>query len=243
MPSTSLRTSLIAAGALAALTGAAALDLFAQERPTGQKYKLEAVMLIVDNCNVICPCLFGNAPTHGHCRNVSTVELKGGELGGVSLAGAKWAMLGEFSGETRKGPTWGYHAFYIDSEAAPEQKAALRAILGAPPFSQLGDMLGIEEVPIEFVHPADPLGAWTARIGDKGAFTAQPIAGNDRKSPQAVENPVYPFPAKKIVLASAAGRFEDHGKELQLDANSGEISEWSLEGEIPAGTAPAGMKR
>jgi hypothetical protein len=217
-----------------------ALELRGQDAKAGDRYTMSVKALVVDSCDVICPCLFGNEPTHGHCRFVAALKIESGALGDVKLDGVRWAMLGEFKGETRKGPTWGYHAFYLDEGATAEQKTALKKILGAPPFSTLGKLLGVDVVKIEMTV-GERLEPWKVTIGDKGSFTAEPVAGGDPTKPQAIENPVYPFPAEKVIFAKASGKFVDHGKELALEANSGEISTFTLEGSVPAGTSPIGM--
>lgn len=232
----------MAAGAMALVAGLAlAVHVRAQDRSSSEHYSLEVHGLVVDNCDVICPCLFGNQPSHGHCRNVATIRIDKGELAGTKLDGVTWAMLGEFTGETRKGATWGYHAFYLDERATPAQRSAMKRILGAPPFSMLGELLGITETRVDYEVAAGLLPS-KVKIGDKGEFTAEPIPGGDPRKPQAIENPIYPFPADRVIFARASGKFEDHGKTLDLEASSGELSTFTLQGDVPVAPPPLGMK-
>jgi hypothetical protein len=237
------KKKMVAFLAAALLTSFVAWAL-AQERTEGERWNLSSRMLVVDNCDVICPCLFGNDPTHGHCRHVAVVEIEEGSCGDTNLAGTRWAMLGEFRGDARKGTTYGFSAFYIDSRASKEQKAALRKIFASEPFSKLGERLGVDEVEVDLSSSTDPLEPVRAKVGEKGSFTAEPVPGGDGKRPLAVENPTYSFPTERVVLAKAKGSFKDHGKELEVTEGSGELSRWRLEGRAAAdSTLPAGHKK
>jgi|DewCreStandDraft_1066081.scaffolds.fasta_scaffold00301_47 hypothetical protein len=196
-------------------------------------WNMKAQMVVADTCQVSCPCLFGLEPQHGHCRFVGGVKIIKGKYGNVSLDGVTWGYLGEFTGSVKAGTQkWLYTAYYIDKNASKEQQQALRSILSAPPFANLGEQLGIKAEVIKIEIPNEPLKPYTMSIGNLGSITVEPVMGNDPNTPQKVLNPVYPFPAKEITLGSAEGNFKDHKKSLDLKKNSGEISEFELSGVI-----------
>lgn len=200
-----------------------------EEAPKLPPWNMKVHMVLTDTCGINCPCLFGLDPHEGHCRAIGGVHIVEGKYGEVSLDGVTWGFLTEFAGskETQK---WLYSAYYIDKDASKAQQDALRAILSAPPFSTLGEQLGIkvEEVKIEI--PDSPIKQYTLTIGKLGSVSVQPAVGNDPNTPQKVANPVYPFPVKEVVIGTSEGKFSDHGKDLNLSKNSGEISEFELAG-------------
>lgn len=192
-------------------------------------WNMKGDLVVTDTCGINCPCLFGFDPDHGHCRFLGGMKINKGNYGNTSLDGVMWGMLGEFTG-SRENLKFIYTGYYIDDNASEEQQEALRGILSGAPFSQLGQQLGIKVVNVDVVVPDTATGEYRLTLGDLGDIAVQPVTGNDNSSPQKVENPVYPFPAKEIILGSATGKFSDHGKDINLENNSGEISEIELSG-------------
>lgn len=192
------------------------------------KWTMKTKLVIVDSCPIACPCLFGEEGHHGHCRFVGAAHVVEGDYEGTSLAGVKWGMLGEFTGKARE-PEYRYSAFYIDSAASAKQKEAMRAILSGAPFSTLGDQLGIKEAAISLTKTEGD--RYTLKIGDLGEFSVVPVYGNNPDTPLKISNPVYPFPTDEVTIGAATGSFSDHGKDLDLESNSGEISTFTLTGE------------
>ncbi len=197
-------------------------------------WNMQAHMLISDTCGINCPCLYGLEPHHNHCRFIGGVHIIKGKYGDVSLDGVNWGYLGEFTGSKNAGTQkWLYTAYYIDKNASKAQQKALRAILSAPPFSTLGEQLGIKVEEVKMEMPDDPLKPFTVTIGNLGSITAQPAVGNDPKTPIKVENPVYPFPVKEVILGNSTGKFSDHGKDVDFAGEhkgGAEISEFELSG-------------
>lgn len=192
-------------------------------------WNMETEMVLVDNCPVSCACLFGGEPHHGYCRFVGAVRIVEGSHKGTSLNGVNWALLGEFTGKS-SAPQFAYSAYYIDANATEAQKSALREILSGAPFSTLGEQLGIKETPIAIGMPTGESDGYTLKLGDLGEFSVAFVYGNDPNTPQKVLNPVYPFPAKEIIIGSTTGRFSDHGRDLALNNNGAEISQFTLSG-------------
>ena len=192
------------------------------------KWTMKTELVIVDSCPIACPCLFGEEGHQGHCRFVGAAHVLEGDYEGTSLAGARWGMLGEFTGKARE-PEFSYSAFYIDSAASAKQKEAMRAILSGAPFSTLGDQLGIKEAAISLTKAEGD--RYNLEIGELGEFSVVPVHGNNPDTPLKVFNPVYPFPTNEVTIGAASGSFSDHDKDLNLENNSGEISIFTLVGE------------
>lgn len=192
-------------------------------------WNMKGNLVITDTCGINCPCLFGLDPHHGHCRFLGGMKINEGSYGDTSLEGITWGVLGEFTG-SGENLNFIYTGYYIDDNASEEQQEALRSILSGAPFSQLGEQLGIKVVDVNVVIPDTATGEYRLTLGDMGDIAVLPVTGNDKSSPQKVENPVYPFPAKEIIIGSATGKFSDHGKDIDLENNSGEISEIELSG-------------
>ncbi|MCH8028348.1 MAG: DUF1326 domain-containing protein [Candidatus Dadabacteria bacterium] len=205
---------------------------FAQEAPAMPAWSMKLQMVITDTCGVNCPCLFGLDPHHDHCRFVGGFHITEGKYGDVSLDEVTWGMLGEFTG-SRENQKWIYTAYYIDKSSSKAQRNALRAILSGPPFSMLGEQLGISIGKVNINVPDSPVGKHTLDMGKLGKFDVQPAIGNDPNTPITLANPVYPFPVKMLSLGTAVGTFSDHGKDMKLDEvniGSGEIGSFELSG-------------
>ena len=192
-------------------------------------WRMKGDLVVTDTCGINCPCLFGLDPHHGHCRFLGGMKINEGAYGDTSLEGVTWGILGEFTG-SGENLNYIYTGYYIDDNASKEQQEALRSILSGAPFSQLGEQLGIKVVDVNVVVPDTATGEYRLTLGDMGNITVLPVTGNDKSTPQIVKNPVYPFPTKEIILGSATGKFSDHGKDINLENNSGEISEIELSG-------------
>lgn len=216
---------------IAVILFAFSTSVFAEEETNSSvpAWRMKGDLVISDTCGINCPCLFGLDPHHGHCRALGGMKVTEGNYGDVSLDGVTWGFLTEFTG-SRENLKWIYAGYYIDDNATEAQQEALRAILSNEPFSGLGEQLGIKVVDVNVVVPDTATGEYRLTLGDMGDIAVLPVTGNDKSSPQKVENPVYPFPAKEIILGSATGKFSDHGKDMNLENNSGEISEIELSG-------------
>ena len=207
--------------------------VFAQEEaPKLPSWNMKVNMVVTDTCGINCPCLFGLDPHHGHCRFVGGFNIVEGKFGDVPLDGVSWGILGEFTG-SRANQNWLYTAYYVDKDATKVQQGALRSILSGPPFNTLGEQLGIKTEQVKIEIPDSPTGVYYLTIGDLGKMTVQPAVGNNPDVPQKIDNPVYPFPVKDIVVGTAEGKFSDHEKNLDFTAQnqgSGEIGKFELSG-------------
>ncbi|MFQ6115481.1 MAG: DUF1326 domain-containing protein [bacterium] len=192
-------------------------------------WNMKTEMVVVDNCPAACPCLFGQEPHHGYCRFVGAVHIVEGNYKGTPLDGVNWAFFSEFTGKSTE-PQFRYSAYYIDSTASEAQQSALREILSEAPFSTMGEQLGIKVTSVMIEKPTTEKNEYTLTLGDLGEFSVVLVYGNDPETPQKVLNPVYPFPAKEIIIGLTNGKFSDHGRDLNLENSGAEISEFTLSG-------------
>ena len=153
----------------------------------------------VCKCNVPCPCTFAQAPSHGDCDGILAYHIRQGRYGEVPLDGLNLIGVGHFVGNIWGGETKATMGFFIDQRASEPQRAALQAIWGgrAGGFPELfaaliGEMRGIEFVPIEF-EIADDLAHWRAEIPGRVVARAEALAG-----------PMTP-PGKRVQTLNAPG--------------------------------------
>ena len=80
------------------------------------------------NCSYACPCQFQAPSTHGNCKAVVGGVVDEGYFNDADLSGLKWVFLLRFPGEVAEGN--GSCQTMIDENATPEQREALRKIIG-----------------------------------------------------------------------------------------------------------------
>jgi hypothetical protein len=107
------------------------------------------------NCDVLCPCVFSNAPTRGDCASLVAWHVEDGRFNDLSLNGLNAAWAFYTPAHVLKG-NWKL-AVYVDEQGTPAQREALGAIFsgraggylgGVAPL--IGQLLGIRAVPIQF---------------------------------------------------------------------------------------------
>lgn len=188
-----------------------------------------------------------------------------GLVGGTSLEGVNFAIVGSFGGDVQAkngaGPELakrqlGDVHLFIDSKAKTEQKDALRRIFGSSPFVDIVHDAQVTEIPIEFTKGENDTDVWTAKVGE-GTLTFEPKTGQDGK-PTKVENPPYIFDVKTVVIGKTRGTLDfaqnqgqkqglgraTQGGEMRLEIQDGcgEVGTIAIDGEIPAAVVPAGSK-
>jgi hypothetical protein len=109
------------------------------------------------NCDVVCPCLFSQAPvvlpTQGACEVALGFHVNGGRYADVSLDGLNAAVVLRTPGAMELGD-W-TAAFYVDERGTQAQRDALEAIFSGKAGGIIGDLmtmvstvLGVAAVPI-----------------------------------------------------------------------------------------------
>jgi hypothetical protein len=110
-------------------------------------------------------------------------HIRDGYYGDVQLDGLSLIAVGEFEGNIWGGETKAVMGMFMDERADESQREALQMIFGGQAggfpaeFAELiGEMRGIEFVPIEF-EVADDLAYWRAEIPDKVLASAEALTG------------------------------------------------------------------
>ena len=122
----------------------------------GSGWSLEGAYFEACSCEVVCPCIFQSAPSHGNCSVLYTWHIERGRAGNVALDGLNVALAAYADGHMQK-VKW-QAALYIDSRATPEQFAELKRIYtgqaGGFPQALVGffdGFLGVKQAPIVYV--------------------------------------------------------------------------------------------
>ncbi|MFO0751799.1 MAG: DUF1326 domain-containing protein [Thermodesulfovibrionales bacterium] len=88
------------------------------------------------NCELVCPCWTGQAPTYGFCEGNCGWHIKQGQYGALKLDGLNVVMVQRVEGHMREN-RWKCR-FYIDDRATSEQFDALRNIFTVTSAGHLG---------------------------------------------------------------------------------------------------------
>ena len=92
------------------------------------------------NCAPSCPCLFGSAPTLGHCEGITLVEIESGHYEDVRLDGVK--VLAVY-----RGGKW--VKFYVTDKADKAQTdAAVKLLPTFEDFFAIDNVLEVKNVPL-----------------------------------------------------------------------------------------------
>jgi hypothetical protein len=131
------------------------------------------------SCDLICPCNanMAHGATYDYCRVVLVFNIREGEIGGTDVSGLKVAAIADTPKVMTEG-NWRIGMF-VDDQASDEQAEKLTAVFGGQlggPMAALGplvgEMLGVERVPIEVVD--DGL-RHSVRIGESIDFEIEDI--------------------------------------------------------------------
>jgi hypothetical protein len=117
-------------------------------------YRLEGQEVEACDCVTLCPCVLGDAPTHGGCVGVMARRITTGEIRGVDVSGLTWLEVFESPGNMLDGNI--RKLVYVDSEASMEQLEALtdafHGRLGGPLLELAaleGERVGVYQTEIE----------------------------------------------------------------------------------------------
>ena len=101
------------------------------------------------SCAPSCPCLFGSAPTRGHCDGVTLIEIESGHYGDVRLDGVK--VLAVY-----RGGDW--IKFYVTDEADKAQtEAAVKLLPTFEEFFAIENVVEVKNVPIAVEYLDDTM--------------------------------------------------------------------------------------
>jgi hypothetical protein len=137
------------------------------------------------SCDALCPCTWSNlawkATRDDFCRFVLAFEIERGDVEGVDLGGARFALIGDTPPQMTDGG-WRVGAV-VDEGANEEQVGALGRVLsgelGGPPAALgpfLGEFLGIERGSISVERSGN---SHHVKVGGGIDYTGQRIVTED----------------------------------------------------------------
>jgi hypothetical protein len=142
-------------------------------------WKLKGSYAETCSCELMCPCnlSFDHGATYDYCRATLAFSIRDGEIEGTDVSGLKAAFIIDTPKVMTEG-NWKLGVF-IDDQATDEQAEKLTSVftgqLGGPMAALgplVGEVLGIERVPIEMV---DDGVRHTVRVGDAIDFEIEDI--------------------------------------------------------------------
>jgi len=118
-----------------------------QEPSQNTAWSVKAHYTDTCSCQPTCPCLFGSAPTLGHCDGVTLIEIESGHYGDVRLDGVN--VLAVY-----RGGNW--IKFYVTDEADKAQtEAAVKLLPTFESFFAVENVLEVKNVPISVERSAE----------------------------------------------------------------------------------------
>jgi len=150
-----------------------------------QKWQVAGQWFDVCNCDVPCPCSWGQPPDNDYCEGVLVWHINSGRYGDVVLDGLNVVAVGSFNGNAWDGSVSGARlGVLIDERANEDQRGALQMIFGGQVGGWPGrflDVLGAEMVGLDFapIHvEIDPdCIRWRAEVPGRIRATAEGLVG------------------------------------------------------------------
>jgi hypothetical protein len=170
------------------------------------------------NCDVVCPCIVSGltAPaTQERCHTVLAFHVERGEIDGVDVAGKHVIVVIDAPRVMGEG-NWRV-GMVMDAAASPEQSEKLGAVFGGQlggPMAGLGpligEVVGIETAPIEFV---DDGMRHRARAGDLVAIEIEDIVvpNNPSGEPLRISGLSHPVNSTLTIAKAIETRIEAFG--------------------------------
>jgi hypothetical protein len=196
-----------------------------EELPQNTAWSVKADYTDTCNCQPTCPCLFGSAPTVGHCEGVTLIEIESGHYGDVRLDGVK--VLAVY-----RGGDW--IKFYVTDEADEAQtKAAVKLLPTFEDFFAIENVLEVKNVPISVERSAERM-----TISTPNTTAEIEIMKGKNGKPIKIENlPSPAFPAPPLLdhtqYRSVILKHEAEDKEFEYSGTNGFTAR--IEAVAPAG--------
>jgi hypothetical protein len=184
-------------------------------------WKLKGSYVETCSCDLICPCnaSFDHGAVYDFCRVTLVFNIHEGEIEGTDVSGLKVAAIADTPKVMTDG-NWRLGMF-IDVEATDEQAEKLTAVFGGQlggPMAGLvpliGEMLGVERVPIEVV---DDGVRHSVRIGDGIDFEIEDIVpfGIETGEPVRLKGMFHPAGSELTVAEAKRSRINAFGIEYE----------------------------
>src|SRR3954451_18859043 len=196
-----------------------------ESRRRHMSWQLKGTYVETCSCDLICPCnaSFDHGAVYDYCRVMLVFNIREGAIEGTDVSGLKFAAIAETPKVMTDG-NWRLGMF-VDETATDEQADKLTAVFGGQlggPMAGLvplvGEVLGVERVPIEVV---DDGVRHSVRIGDGIDFEIEDVV---------------PFGVETGKAVRLTGMFHPAGSELTVaEATRSRISAFGIEYEGKTG--------
>jgi hypothetical protein len=177
------------------------------------------------SCDLICPCTatFDHGATYDYCRITLVFNIREGEIEGTDVGGLKFAAIADTPKVMTEG-NWKLGAF-VDENASDEQGDKLVKVftgqIGGPMAGLaplVGEMLGVEKVPIEVT---DDGVRHSVRIGSAVDFEIEDIVPFGVETGQPVRfNGMFHVVGSDLTIAEAK-RSSINAFGIQYEGKSG----------------------
>ncbi len=177
------------------------------------------------SCELMCPCnlSFDHGATYDFCRATLAFEIRDGEIEGTDIGGLNIVAIIDTPKVMTDG-NWRLGVF-VDERASDEQAEKLVQVftgqLGGPMAGLaplVGEVLGVERVPIEVVH--DGL-RHSVRIGDAVDFEIEDIVPYGVETGEPVRFSGMFHPAGSDLTMAEAKRSQINGFGIQYEGKTG----------------------
>jgi hypothetical protein len=173
------------------------------------------------SCELMCPCnlSFDHGATYDFCRVTLVFNIREGQIEGTDIGGLKVAAIADTPKVMTDG-NWKLGMF-IDERASDEQADKLGQVfsgqLGGPMAGLaplVGEMLGVERVPIEVV---DDGVRHSVKVGDAIDFEIQDIVpfGVETGEPVKFQGMFHPVASDLTIAEATRSRINAFGIEYQ----------------------------
>ena len=173
------------------------------------------------SCDLICPCnaSFAHGATYDYCRVTLVFNIREGDIEGTDVAGLKVAAIAD-TPKVKTDGNW-KHGVFVDENASDEQADKLVAVFGGQlggPMAGLiplvGEMLGVERVPIEVV---DDGVRHSVKIGDVIDFEIEDIVpfGIETGEPIRFQGMFHPAGSNLTIAEATRSKINAFGIEYE----------------------------
>jgi hypothetical protein len=198
-------------------------------------WQLTGTYLESCSCDAICPCTWSALTakaTLDRCRALLAYHVDAGDIDGTDVSGLSFALFLDTPPVMAEG-NWRVGVF-LDGAASDAQAEQLGAVLagqrGGPPAMLaplIGELLGIERVPIEFAE--DGL-RHRVRVGDAGEIEVTDFAVGEGQDPVRLQNVFHPSNTTLTVAPATTATLSTFGIEWGRAGESGFTAPFSWSG-------------
>jgi hypothetical protein len=198
-------------------------------------WQLEGTYFESCSCDAVCPCTWSALTakaTLDRCRALLAYHVDSGEIEGVDVSGLSFALFLDTPPVMSEG-NWRV-GVYLDDAASDNQAGQLGAVLsgqlGGPPAMLgplIGEMLGVEKVPITYT---DDGRGHHVRIGDAVDVGVEDFVALGGQDPVRLTNVFHPSNTTLTVAPATAVRLSTFGLDWGRDGQSGFSAPFSWAG-------------